>query len=357
MARDPRVYGGETKDFVDWIRTTGPTSVQQVQPIVLTNRWSQPNSLNGVKSKSNLVPREADVRDNTTDDLMDFIRSGPPQEANGDRRIPPTVAPVRSTMNGANPAPTVNGTPQHSLLSRPSVTDSFTSSGPLLNKNKPLPQTSGRNQGPPNPPTRTRRRPKDPYAIDDSDDEDEFTALPDRSNFSRTGNDTENLQDFLRSTSPPATNGPAALRSQANGSAAPQPLVSRAPTNGIIGRQAPPIRGPGAANPAANGAVPASLSNHTSHPQLNGAPSSRRINRPEARAAGATKEFNGHGYYYSTNDMADFLRSSGPDSLNGSSLNRNQGSVASKASVDVERTPSGSKRGKPFWKRSVVAGA
>ena len=33
----------------------------------------------------------------------------------------------------------------------------------------------------------------------------------------------------------------------------------------------------------------------------------------EARAAGATRNgFGGNGFYYSTNDMADFLRSSGP---------------------------------------------
>src|ERR1019366_8075446 len=100
-ARDARVYAGDTKDFVDWIRTTGPTSEQQVQPIVLSpsHRWSQPNSISSARSKSTMVAREPDVRGNTSGELIDFIRRGPPQQSNGDHRVPRTVAPFPSTMD------------------------------------------------------------------------------------------------------------------------------------------------------------------------------------------------------------------------------------------------------------------
>jgi hypothetical protein len=77
----------------------------------------------------------------------------------------------------------------------------------------------------------------------------------------------------------------------------------------------------------------------------------------EARTAGATKGFNGHGYYYSTNDMADFLRSSGPNGNKSSpQADRNgYGGNVDPSSIDVERQ--GSKRTRAIWKRGVEAGA
>jgi hypothetical protein len=344
MARDARVYGGETKDFVDWIRTTGPTSEQQVQPIILSHRLSNPNSLNSFKAKSNLVPRDADVRSNTSGDLIDFIRRGPPTAANGvESRAPKKVNNYRSTMDSDDIGNLANGVGGHSLASRPSETDSFNSGTPLLGKNKPLPPSVGSNTlaPPSNGPARTRRRPRDPYAIE-SDDEDEFTALPDRTNFSKGGTQVENMQEFLRSSSPSVLHG----NSQSNDS------NSRNGANGVARSQSERNRATQAGG--MNGNAPTSASNRSSQPAMS--ISSRFLSKREARPAGATKTFNGHGYYYSTNDMADFLRTSGPDApTNNANRTSLTGGSVGNTSLEVDRQ--GSKRGLAFWKRGVEAGA
>jgi hypothetical protein len=355
LARHPRVVGNDTKDFADWIRTTGPTSEQQVQPIVLSNRWSQPNSISSARSRATMVPREAGVRDNNTDDLIDFLRGGPSDEPSVERQAPRAVVALRSTKDSEDIGAMVNGGAPHSLLSRPSVTDSFNSNAPLLNKNKPLPSNQGNALLPPGGgPTRTRRRAKDPYAID-SDDEDEFTALPDRSNF-KPSNQTENLQDFLRSTSPSAA--PNSYSSQANGSV-PSQMSYRANANNVARNQPGSERARPGEAPVQNGT--ASLANRTPSAALSSAARMSAAKRMEARTAGATKGFNGHGYYYSTNDMADFLRTSGPDASSGPptasrrTSTHGNGSNVGSGPIDVDRQSS--KRGRAFWKRSVEAGA
>jgi hypothetical protein len=343
MARDARVYGGETKDFVDWIRTTGPTSEQQVQPIILSHRLSNPNSLNSFKAKSNLVPREADTRTNTSGDLLDFIQQGPPRANGVDHRAPKKVTNYRSTMDSDDIGNLANGVGGHSLASRPLETDSFNSGTPLLNKNKPLPPSVGGNTlAPPlKGPTRTRRRPKDPYAIE-SDDEDEFTALPDRTNFSKPGSQVENMQEFLRSSSPSVLHGNSHSNDRQSGNG----------VNSVARSQSERNRPAQAAG--VNSSPNTSAANRSSQPTMSA--SSRFVSKREARPAGATKTFNGHGYYYSTNDMADFLRSSGPEAptSNPNRASLNGGSVGG-TSLEVDRK--GSKRGRAFWKRGVEAGA
>jgi hypothetical protein len=339
IARDARVYGGETKDFVDWIRTTGPTSEQQVQPIVLSHRLSQASSLNllaasanpstnnrGISpkpQKSNMIAREADVRSETNDDLLDFLRTGPAEDSG------PSVSKV------AAKAPVARGIGKNFLPSKPTANDSFRSDSPVVNTNKPLPSTGA--------PTRTRRRPKDIYAIDsDSEDEDDFMGLSNR-NPKTSGNEMENLQDFLRSTSPPVSNSFASGR---NGSTQ---ALNDIQGNGV-GRSNS-ITNAAASEPAS---INGSLTNRRSNPTLSTIGRIGGNKRQEARAAGATKNFNGRGYHYSTNDMADFLRTSGPDAMNGAPKVTSPAPFRP-ASPEVDRK--GSKKGRAFWRRGVEAGA
>jgi hypothetical protein len=319
QAREARVPGGETKDFVDFLRSCTPSSPDQVQPPVLSHRLSGTSSLNAASlattttTRKNLVAREPDVRSGASDDLIDFLRRGPPQAGNG--RTPAAAAASAIPKPSGSPVP-------RSLVSRPSVTDSFASNTPLMTRDKPLPKAKGSAlaPGPPQIKRKTHRN-KDPYAID-SDDEDtdgDLTALPSAQNNS---DGPESLADFLRSTSPSAS-------SRANGHAGPgtaassrEPLNFRAPVNrrnGDVNRQVP---GPtGASSGTSN-----SLANRPSYPRLTGGPSSMTssissLNRKkmEARPAGATRGFGGHGYYHSTNDLADYLRTSGPsgEGMNG----------------------------------------
>jgi hypothetical protein len=82
LARDARISSGDTKDFVDFVRSTGPTTEPQVVPLVLSSN----GSLTGRRSpgpRLALQAREADVRSGSNNDLVDFIRQGPPNASSG----------------------------------------------------------------------------------------------------------------------------------------------------------------------------------------------------------------------------------------------------------------------------------
>ncbi|KAF2674188.1 hypothetical protein BT63DRAFT_4288 [Microthyrium microscopicum] len=327
MAREARVPGGETKDFVDFIRSCAPSSPDQTEPPQLSHRLSgnlsqtAPAGPRSQRSRLNLVPREPDVRTNANDDLVDFIRNGPPQAgANG-----------QAARNAASPRSDQNGSStNNSLNSRPSVTDSYNSTAPLVNTNKPLP-SNPKVLSPPQPQiTKTRRRNKDPYAID-SDDEDDLTALPTKGRAGGSGSET--IQEFLMSTSPPTqssrisggsngvTNGsPLAVSSSSRN----EPLNFRSPVSASSRSRRntnEPLQRQASGNQLNGAQAPASLSGRGSHPALNSSGFSKK--KLEARPAGATRGFGGLGYYYSTNDLADYLRSSGPNAnrVNGDATN------------------------------------
>jgi hypothetical protein len=262
------VPGGDTKDFVDWIRTTGPNAGQQPPTVAAAvgsnKRWSQASTGSRPGAKSNMVPRDPGVRGDSSADLADFIRSGP------------------SGPSDARPAPTT------------------------VDKNKPLPPRVGRRSPGPGAGSmkKTRIRPKDPYAFDFLDDDDDMGDLRARGYTTALPN---------ASSSAP-TNVPA------GGTRTPHRTLSSSALNKLnaadsTSRSVSP--GPGQQRSAS------SLSNRNSHPALSGGliqpPGStmtRKI-RLEARPAGATRGFGGHGYYYSTTDMADFLRTSGPGEMAG----------------------------------------
>jgi hypothetical protein len=152
---------------------------------------------------------------------------------------------------------------------------------------------------------RTRRRVKDPYAIDLSDDEDDdlLTALPKSSKRQE-----ESLMDFLNSMEPPSDQ-------------APQPLLLSEATMAAAKARA--------ANNVSNSSLPSSSSSATasrngvsSRPTKNASAQpalisssitsdALRAHKPklQARAAGSQDTRVGRS---TTNDLADFLRSSGP---------------------------------------------
>lgn len=306
----------DTRDFADFMRSTKPTAEPTLVPLVRSP--SDSNLLNKAKaqavqpprpfSRQKLVAREPDVKGGGSSDLIDFIREGPPSAGGpGEHRIPRTVAPFRSTadsddLKALGSFIQSGTTPTGSMASKTQRPTSDAS-------------TTGRPQngraGPPNsssdmpPIVRKSRRVKDPYAIDSDDEDDYLTSLP----ASRSRQQEESLADFLKSTEPPKGN-------------APPPVVSmgRNPQT----NQKPNIGGPVRSSSIANSMATSRMSKM----------------KFEARPAGATKSgFGGNGFHYSTNDMADFLRSSGPVE-------------AYAVSPEVPLTKKPSKRGKPsLWKR------
>ena len=137
MAREPRVMTESTRDFADFIRSTGPGKEAAVYPIMANASSTSLHSLrsahiNGAsasrssspgggdrsrnqamsggegtivppvppipaRSKTTMQPRGATSVSGGSAELIDFIRSGPEQA--GKHRISRTVAPFRSTMD------------------------------------------------------------------------------------------------------------------------------------------------------------------------------------------------------------------------------------------------------------------
>jgi hypothetical protein len=385
LAREARISGSDINDFADWIRTTGPNAEQEVQPISLPNRWSQTSS-----NKGPMVPREPDGRTTTSGELIDFIRRGPPQSAHGDHRIPRTVAPFRSTMDSDDLGSLVNGASNnHSLNSRPSVTDSFRSNAPLIdNSSRSAPRGQPHlvsQQQPPKQNGKTRRRARDPYAID-SDEDDDFTALPPNQRGVAREPSTENVADFLRATAAGSSlpgaggNGFAQHRALAAGGGASRNNASNHGATAVVGGAVQPVSARGADGAAAGARSAGAAPPRGTHPAVVAGARGRGAGaggRLQARAAGATRSFGGLGYYQSTSDMADFLRSSGPEAEAAAAAEASaaarggrrgdnaedggavggvpRGVVSGGSNIKVERRSS--KRRNMFWKRSVEAGA
>jgi hypothetical protein len=316
LPREPRVMTDDTRDFADFMRSTKPTAEPTLVPLVRSPTDS--SLLNKTKaqaaqpsrpfSRQKLVPREPDVKGGGSGDLIDFIREGPPSaQGLGEHRIPRTVAPFRSTADSEDlrdlgsfiqSGTTTTG----SMTSKTSRMAGGANTVSLPQNGRMKPSSSG--SGMP-PIVRKSRRVKDPYAIDSDDEDDYLTSLP----SARSQQQEESLADFLKNTEPPKANAPA-------------PVIStgaRQQTN-----VKPSIGGPVRSSSIANSMATSRMSKM----------------KFEARPAGATKSgFGGNGFHYSTNDMADFLRSSGPVE-------------AYAVSPEVPLTKKPSKRGKPsFWKR------
>ncbi|KAJ5898940.1 hypothetical protein N7495_003684 [Penicillium taxi] len=217
-ARDARTDSGSTRDFANFVKSSGPTGVQVQQtnsPAASIKSPIPPPRLSTstVGSNSNrprLQARAPEVKSSGTSELIDFIREGPPQAGN---RIPRSVAPFRNTAASDAYQNDYNneGVTRTSIASH-SENKSMTSLGSLGSRTGLL-ESSNRSTGyskspasRPVPvqdepmPIRKQRRVRDPYAIDDSDEDEELleeimNAKPKRQE--------ESLMDFLRDAPPP----------------------------------------------------------------------------------------------------------------------------------------------------------
>jgi len=243
IAREPKYEEGSIRDFADFIRSTAPTEDQtRILPISVPTRSNGvhstatsmttppssaskplPNlpresaSRSGPKSpmalrnkrQSTLEPRDAVIRDRGTDDLVDFLREGPPGATSGHGHTSSTENTPTSISTGGR-----NG----SVLTQ-SHSGSVTSSTALVNNTVNNPRSyqkpnSAATQArePQSPATaRTRPRARDPYALPSSDeadsdsDSDNLTALPgsNRRQQQTRKSESQSLIDFLQSTDPP----------------------------------------------------------------------------------------------------------------------------------------------------------
>ncbi|KAF2449476.1 hypothetical protein P171DRAFT_460735 [Karstenula rhodostoma CBS 690.94] len=351
LAREPQVKGDSMRDFADFIRSTGPAPGDEkpVQRFAFSGSGAKPpngpSSIGGLgrklslrqtsshshssslagdgpsaKPRIHMEPRSPAGQRSGNDDLIDFIRQGPPNSNNGQPRIPRSVAPFRTTVDSDQFDHMLdNGNvesaygSQVSTASKQSSQTSNSKTGLIPKQNVTQPaysdtpqQLSGSMSNAEPQITRTRRRIKDPYAIDsDDEDDDLLTALP-ASN--KPVQREESMMDFLNSMEPTSNSPPqafmlspetiAAAKARAaankggdNGHSHTSSLtsLSSAPRNGMNGRTGAPqanISTTVASNPPRAGYMP--------RLQARGATSEPRAGRS------------------ATNDLADFLRNSGP---------------------------------------------
>lgn len=260
-------------------------------------------------SRQKLVAREPELKGGGSGELIDFIREGPSSaHTGGEHRIPRTVAPFRSTADSEDLTKLGSFIQTGNMSAAPmaSNTSRMTGASPTsaLNQNGRAGPSSSSSGMPPI--VRKSRRVKDLYAIDSDDEDDYLTSLP---SIRSPHQQEESLAEFLKNTEPPKAN-------------APVPVVPRSQGN-VKSSPGVPVRSSSVANSTATSRM-----------------SKMKF---EARSAGATKSgFGGNGFQYSTNDMADFLRSSGPVE-------------AYAISPEAPLKKKLSKRGKPsFWKRVTL---
>jgi len=338
MPREPRVVTDHMRDFADYLRSTAPANELQATPAPLAPGQTAPKPANSApkpRSSSRMQAREPDVKGNTSSDLIDFIRRGPPGAKNGEHRIPRTVAPFRTTMdsddfNDYTPGVT---SPRQSTGGPSSGAPRSTSQPAYSGKPTRLQSSDGG-------PVRKQRRVKDPYAIDsDSDDEDTLTALPNGRDGPRIRRD-ESLADFLRNTEPPAQNGPAPLAVVLpNGAANGINGSATAPNGAARTTSSAPSTSAGATAASQTSSAPTATSARSAAAAAAAPPRPPPKRRLEARVAGATRDFQSREYRQGTAELASFLGASGP--VDG-------GAAAEGAAAAVGlKSGVGSKRGRP----------
>lgn len=352
------------RDFADFIRSTGPAPGDEkpVQRFALSGTGAKPTNepssstsgkpTNGSSSSIGGLGRKLSMRQNSShshsgsaagdgpsakprihmeprspagqrsgnDDLIDFIRQGPPNSNNGQPRIPRSVAPFRTTVDSDQFDHMLdNGNvesaygSQVSTASKQSSQTSNSRTGLIPKQNVTQPaysntpqQLSGSMSNAEPQITRTRRRIKDPYAIDsDDEDDDLLTALP---ISSKPVQKEESMMDFLN-TMEPTSNSP------------PKAFMLSPET--IAAAKARAAAGKGGANGHSHTNILTSstsahrngMNNHAGAPQAhllmsaaNNPP--RGGYKPKLQARGATSD--PRAGRSSTNDLADFLRNSGP---------------------------------------------
>ena len=350
LAREPRIESESMRDFADFIRSTGPSPGQEKAPQPFVNisgnglkspngsstsvgrktSTKQPSmrSLDGpsARPRVNMEPRSPAGLSTGNDDLIDFIRQGPPNGPEGQPRIPRNVAPFRTTVDsdqfdnmlgGHANVESAYGSKASTLDSQHSIQTSNSRTGLIASPNKVQPaysntpqNLSGSMTSSSEPViTRTRRRIKDPYAIDlsdeddeDDEDEDQLTALPPSSKQSTMTKPSaprqESLMDFLNDEPPPSVSS----------SSKPQPFMLSQETIAAAKARA------NSSNSSLSSSATATRSNGAAPPM--GFPSSGGSERVQAHkprvATRAPVVQDVRSSRTATSDLADFLRNSGP---------------------------------------------
>ncbi|CAE6996608.1 hypothetical protein PTNB85_04959 [Pyrenophora teres f. teres] len=261
LARDPKIESESMRDFADFIRSTGPSPGQEqpVRPFFnisgngsrsasastsslgrkLSTKQPGPGSAHGAshRTRPSMEPRSPAGLSSGNGDLIDFIRQGPPDAHKGQPRIPKNIAPFRTTVDsdqfdsmlgGHGNVESAYGSAASTLESKDSTQTINSRTGLIPSpgvvqpaySNNPQ-QLSGSMSAPGNEPhiTKTRRRVKDLYAIDisdededdDEEDEDQLTALPSSSlpqGPRQAQPKQESFMDFLNDMEPPTNTKP-----------------------------------------------------------------------------------------------------------------------------------------------------
>lgn len=386
QARDARVERDSVGDFADFIRSTGPPGAYDASqprssvmnghrgtngtPRSVSSSTARPgvapaNSVRRSESsaakRSRLQAREAVVPyGDTSSDLIDFIRQGPPSEKNHDNpRIPRTVAPFRTTMDSDQMSGAVGGRALDAAIpevrysaasterSTQSMHSSVTSQSALLSNNhnsyknsKPLPpHKDNAFEEEDMMPKRKTRRVLDPYAIDFSDEEeDEFNEAP--TPKPKPKRQEESLIDFLNSVPPPPSAPVVPFQSSVV-----KPVIKKQSSHSLMSRfgrrdstsngsskPASSHGGSRANNPApipATKHVPLASAKNPSQTQNYGSVTSASSNRPnyvsqldnERKPRVIQKSYQPREVYSGrgsgTNDLADFLKNTPPPPSNG----------------------------------------
>ncbi|KAI1416318.1 hypothetical protein F5Y13DRAFT_130617 [Hypoxylon sp. FL1857] len=255
QAREARIPRESLQDFADFIRSTGPpgdhgsqfnranTSAVRSAPGHVAKSASIDSRRTNLTNRSHLQARDAAVNPSSENsDLIDFIRRGPPNSNGNNPRIPRHVAPFRSTMDSDQMQmtgavggravdaviPNIRNSETSTNITETSAPSSMNSQSALLSKAK-VQQYSGNNFDDDDMmPKRTRRRVRDPYAIDFSDEEDDeeldMTPKP-------KPKQEESLIDFLNNYPPPPEPEPQPVAIPKKKSSAPN-LIARLRSGG-----------------------------------------------------------------------------------------------------------------------------
>lgn len=367
VAREARIDTESLRELAEFIRSTGPPPGSDVsaQPFVAKSMAAsssahgstlllgrngsasqQSSRVDGASSRTrmNMEPRSPAGPSNGNDDLIDFIRQGPPNANAGQPRIPRSVAPFRTTVDsdqfdtmlaGHDNVESAFGSTTSTVDTKYSDTTVHSRTGLIPDpvvvqpaySNAPQ-QLSGSMASNEPTITRTHRRVKDPYAIDmsdedeEEDDDDRLTALPasSRPPQSAQASRQETLADFLNGMDPPSNSQPQpfALNEQSIAAARARATSNSSPASSTTAPR--------------NGPVVTGLSSSIS----SDAP---RAYKPKLQARAPAVGHNGRS---ATSDLADFLRESGPPDVP-QGQNGNAQFSATKKDED--------KKSFKFWKR------
>ncbi|KAL5001909.1 hypothetical protein BDV10DRAFT_191895 [Aspergillus recurvatus] len=336
QARDARPIYESSSDLAQFIRNSGPASPpiltksvsRQSSDAQLSRRSSRAESaMSGsirgprLQTKSPALPK---AEANSTSDLIDFIREGPPTV--GARRIPRTVAPFRNTMdsddlafeNGATPSITSTqgeSTTTKSLASVGSRTRLIDSSNKAstdakAGSTKPPLSSAGKVPVEDDPrPKRVQRRVPDPYALDWDDEELEAMLEEEEEKENpKPKRDEESLIDFLRNVPPPESEQPPPIiaprtKTPNGGSSSMKARLLRSASS----EKGPTLKGPTLKGPSTKSSQ---ISLRQQSDQYSRRPSNYTVKSSDAMYGLASVSER----QTDTSALADFLRNTGPPS-------------------------------------------